>query len=140
MPRSTFNPEKYSARPARAIPAPSSLTSSAKSFASQPSDRAIHVIADNLGAHKTKQVFSFLEAHPNLRLHYTPTYSSWLNQVEIWFSKIQRHVITGGVFTSVNDLARKLMRYIRTYNQTSTPIRRIYKTSQKESSQLLYEH
>src|SRR6266403_2397172 len=61
--------------------------------ASQPSDRDIHVIADNLSAHKTKQVFSFLNAHPNVRIHYTPTYSSWLNQVEIWFSKIQRHVI-----------------------------------------------
>lgn len=95
--------------------------------ASQPSDRAIHVIADNLSAHKTKQVFSFLEAHSNLRIHYTPTYSSWLNQVEIWFSKIQRHVITRGVFTSVNDLARKLMRYIRNYNKSATPIRWIYK-------------
>jgi transposase len=95
--------------------------------ASQPSDRAIHVIADNLSAHKTKQVFSFLDAHPNLRIHYTPTYSSWLNQVEIWFSKIQRQVIKRGVFTSVNDLARKLMRYIRSYNKSATPIRWIYK-------------
>src|SRR3979411_744668 len=90
--------------------------------ASQPCGREIHLIADNLSAHKTKHVFSFLEAHPNLRIHYTPTYSSWLNQVEIWFSKIQRHVITRGVFTSVNDLARKLMGYIRTYNKSATPI------------------
>ena len=95
--------------------------------ASQPCGREIHLIADNLSAHKTKHVFSFLEAHPNLRIHYTPTYSSWLNQVEIWFSKIQRHVITRGVFTSVNDLARKLMGYIRTYNKSATPIRWIYK-------------
>lgn len=95
--------------------------------ASQPSGREIHVIADNLSAHKTKQVFSFLHAHPNVRIHYTPTYSSWLNQVEIWFSKIQRHVISRGIFTSVNDLARKLMRYIRHYNKTATPIRWVYK-------------
>jgi len=99
--------------------------------ASQPSDRDIHVIADNLSAHKTKQVFSFLNAHPNVRIHYTPTYSSWLNQVEIWFSKIQRHVIARGVFTSVNDLARKLMRYIRSYNKSATPIRWIYKDLKK---------
>jgi transposase len=46
-------------------------------------------------------------------VHYTPTYSSWLNQVEIWFSKIQRDVISRSVFTSVKDLARKLLRYIR---------------------------
>src|SRR5260370_6841029 len=91
--------------------------------ASQPCGRQIHVIADNLSAHKTKQVFSFLQAHPNVRIHYTPTYSSWLNQVEIWFSKIQRHVISIGVLTSLNASPRKLMRYIRSYNKSATPIR-----------------
>jgi transposase len=94
---------------------------------SQPAGREIHVIADNLSAHKTKKVFEFLEANRAVRIHYTPTYSSWLNQVEIWFSKIQRDVISRGVFTSVKDLARKLMRYIRNYNKTATPIRWIYK-------------
>jgi transposase len=94
---------------------------------SQPTKRPIHVIADNLSAHKTKKVFEFLAENPTVRIHYTPTYSSWLNQVEIWFSKIQRDVISRGVFTSVNDLARKLMRYIRNYNKTATPVRWIYK-------------
>src|SRR4029077_16220602 len=94
---------------------------------SQPPGREIHVVADNLSAHKTKRVSEFLEANPTVRIHYTPTYSSWLNQVEIWFSKIQRHVISRGVFNSVKDLARKLMRYIRNYNKTATPIRWIYK-------------
>src|SRR5258706_4634436 len=94
---------------------------------SQPPGREIHVVADNLSAHKTNRVCEFLEANPALRIHYTPTYSSWLNQVEIWFSKIQRDVISRGVFTSVKDLARKLMRYIRNYNKTATPIRWIYK-------------
>ena len=42
------------------------------------------------------------------RFHFTPTYSSWLNQVELWFAKIQRDVISRGIFTSVADLARKL--------------------------------
>src|ERR1700738_1363683 len=99
----------------------------AQIVASQPAGREIHVIADNLSAHKTKRVFDFLEANPTVRIHYTPTYSSWLNQVEIWFSKIQRDVISRGVFTSVKDLARKLMRYIRNYNKPATPIRWIYK-------------
>src|ERR1700688_1676333 len=94
---------------------------------SQPAGREIHVIADNLSAHKTKKVFAFLEANRAVRIHYTPTYSSWLNQVDIWFSKIQRDVISRGVFTSVKDLARKLLRYIRNYNKTATPIRWIYK-------------
>ena len=46
-------------------------------------------------------------------MHLTPTYSSWLNQVELWFGKIERDAIVRGVFTSVSDLKRKLMRYIR---------------------------
>lgn len=83
----------------------------------QPRGKEIHVIADNLSAHKTPQVKEFLAAHPNVHMHFTPTYSSWLNQVELWFSKIERDVIARGVFTSVPDLKRKLMRYIRQYNK-----------------------
>lgn len=82
----------------------------------QPCRKEIHVIADNLSAHKTELVEEFLTAHPNVHLHLTPTYSSWLNQVELWFAKIERDVIARGVFTSVSDLKRKLMRYIRQYN------------------------
>jgi transposase len=81
----------------------------------------IHVILDNLSAHKTHKVASFLQEHPNVKLHFTPTYSSWLNQVEIWFSRIERDVIARGVFSSVRDLARKLIRYIRAYSKTARP-------------------
>src|ERR1700690_3904477 len=87
----------------------------------------IHIILDNLSAHKTKLVTSFLVDHPNVRLHFTPTYSSWLNQVELWFARIERDVIARGVFTSVNDLARKLMRYIRHHNQHAAPIKWAYR-------------
>jgi transposase len=83
----------------------------------QPKGKEIHVIADNLSAHKTKHVDAFLVDHSNVHLHFTPTYSSWLNQVELWFAKIERDVIARGVFTSVPDLKRKLMRYIRQYNK-----------------------
>ena len=76
---------------------------------------------DNLSAHKTAKVTEFLERNPNVKLHFTPTYSSWLNQVEIWFSRLEREVIARGIFTSVNDLARKLMRYIRAYSKTARP-------------------
>ena len=55
-----------------------------------------------------------------------PTYSSWLNQVEIWFSKIERDVIARGVFTSVGDLARKLRKYIRAYAKSAKPFRWTY--------------
>ena len=93
----------------------------------QPRGREIHIIADNLSAHKTKRVAQFLAEHPKLHLHFTPTYSSWLNQVELWFGRIEREVVARGVFTSVNDLARKLMRYIRHHNQHAAPIKWTYR-------------
>ena len=91
--------------------------------ASQPKRKEIHVICDNVSSHKTARVQAFLAAHPKVQIHYTPTYSSWLNQVENWFSKIQRDVITRGIFTSVKDLDKKLMRYIREHNKDPRPIK-----------------
>ena len=89
----------------------------------QSKGKEIHVIADNLSAHKTQRVDAFLLEHPNVHLHFTPTYSSWLNQVELWFAKIERDVIARGVFTSLPDLKRKLMRYIRLYNKQPKPVK-----------------
>jgi len=83
--------------------------------------KLVIVPGDNLSAHKTQQVEAFLDEHPNVQFHFTPTYSSWLNQVEIWFARIEREVIARGVFTSVRDLARKLMRYIQAYSKTARP-------------------
>jgi transposase len=77
---------------------------------------------DNLAAHKTAPVHVFLEQNPRVRFHFTPTYSSWLNQVELWFARIERDVIARGVFTSVPDLARKLRRYINAYSANARPI------------------
>lgn len=91
--------------------------------AHQPARQAIHVILDNLSAHKTRQVSAFLAAHRHVHLHFTPTYASWLNQVELWFGKIERDLIARGIFTSVRDLARQLMRYIRQYNRGPTPVK-----------------
>ena len=88
--------------------------------------REIHIVLDNLSAHKTKAVEEFLQDHPKVRFHFTPTYSSWLNQVELWFAKIQRDVIARGVFTSVSDLARKLRKYIRAYAKSAKPFRWTY--------------
>jgi transposase len=86
-------------------------------------NQEIHIILDNLSAHKTTKVEEFLVHHPNVKLHFTPTYSSWLNQVEIWFARLEREVIARGIFTSVQDLARKLMRYIRAYANTARPFK-----------------
>src|SRR5580658_2348034 len=89
----------------------------------QPRGKEIHVIADNQSAHKSRPVTDFLAMHPKVHLHFTPTYSSWLNQVELWFSKIDRDVIARGVFTSVPDLKRKLLRYIRHYNKSPRTVK-----------------
>jgi transposase len=88
--------------------------------------KEIHIIADNLSAHKTRRVQEFLSNHSKVKMHFTPTYSSWLNQVELWFGKIERDVIARGVFTSIPDLDRKLMRYIRHGNKNPKPIKWTY--------------
>ena len=95
--------------------------------AHQPRKQEIHVIVDNLSAHKTTQVRDFLANHPRVHIHYTPTYSSWLNQVELWFSKIERDVIARGIFKSPKELSRKLMRYIRQCNIDPKPIKWTYR-------------
>lgn len=89
--------------------------------ATQSPRREIHLIVDNFSAHKTKAVAAWLAAHPRVHMHYTPTYSSWLNQVELWFSKIERECIARGIFTSTLDLRRKLMQYIRAHNKHCHP-------------------
>jgi len=92
-----------------------------------PRARDIHVILDNLSTHKTQAVRTFLVHHPKVRLHFTPTYSSWLNQIELWFSKIERDLLARGIFTSVSDLARRIRAYIRQYNKQAKPIRWSYR-------------
>ena len=88
--------------------------------------KEIHIVLYNLSAHKTPAVQEFLEQNPRVHFHFTPTYSSWLNQVELWFAKIQRDVIDRGIFTSVADLARKLRKYIRAYTHSAKPFRWTY--------------
>ena len=88
--------------------------------------KEIHIVLDNLSAHKTQAVRDFLDANPKVRFHFTPTYSSWLNQVELWFSKIERDVVARGIFSSVADLRRKLMKYIPAYTRSARPIRWTY--------------
>lgn len=88
--------------------------------------KEIHIVLDNLSAHKTKAVQQFLAEHPKVRFHFTPTYSSWLNQVELWFAKIQRDLLARGIFTSVADLSRKIRKYIRAYTKVAKPFRWSY--------------
>jgi len=94
--------------------------------ATQPNRREIHIILDHLSTHKTRRVEDFLARHRTVHLHFTPTYSSWLNQVELWLNKLERDVIACGIFTAQHDLKRKLLRYIREHNKAAKPIKWSY--------------
>lgn len=89
--------------------------------------RKIHLILDNLSVHKTAAVRAWLERHPQVQFHFTPTYSSWLNQVEIWLGMITRDCIRRGIFRSVPDLVSKMMAYVRLYNRQAQPFRWTYR-------------
>lgn len=82
-------------------------------------NKKLHVIADNLSIHKHKDVKEWLEGKKRkIHLHFTPTYSSWLNQVEIWFNILTKDVVKGGIWQSSEQLAGQLMEYVKTYNTT----------------------
>jgi len=83
-------------------------------------DREIHVIVDNLNTHKPKRD-QWLARHPNVHLHFTPTYSSWLNQVEIWFSILGEHALKNLSLTKVKELREAIDRYVKVYNPKAAP-------------------
>lgn len=83
-------------------------------------DQEIHVVLDNLSTHKPKHDL-WLKSHPRVSFHFTPTHSSWLNQVETWFSILSRQSLRGASFTSVKQLCAHIEAYIRSYNRTATP-------------------
>jgi transposase len=83
-------------------------------------DQEIHVILDNLNTHKPKRD-AWLARHKNVHLHYTPTYASWLNQVEIWFSILSRRALKGASFTSPQQVRNAIDRFIKAYNDKAAP-------------------
>ena len=93
--------------------------------------KTIHVILDNLAVHKTPLVRTWQKQHPNVHFHFTPTYASWLNQVEIWLGMITRDCIRRGVFHSVPELTHKILTYIRQYNRNAQPFRWTYSNPKK---------
>ncbi len=81
-----------------------------------PKDKDLHIVLDNHSAHKTKEVNEWLEKHPRIHFHFTPTSASWLNAVEGWFAQLERRSLYRGVFSSVADLKGELKRFIRVHN------------------------
>ncbi|MFN9392762.1 MAG: IS630 family transposase [Flavobacteriales bacterium] len=78
--------------------------------------KELHVVLDNLAIHKHSSVKSWAEKTKRIHLHYTPTCSSWLNQIEIWFNIMSKDVLKGGVWKTKQQLIDQLMLYIKTYN------------------------
>jgi len=89
-------------------------------------DKTIHLIMDNGSSHVSKATAAWLTEHPRFRAHYTPTHSSWLNQVELWFSILTRQVIQRGEFTSRTDMIDKIMDYIADYDTHAKPFKWTY--------------
>ena len=81
----------------------------------------LHVILDNSSTHKTPQVKAWLEAHPRVSFHFTPTGTSWLNMVEAWFSILTRKSVRRGSFDTVRALIKHIQRYIAHWNDNPTP-------------------
>lgn len=77
----------------------------------------LHVIVDNLAVHKHQKVMDWIGSKRRMTLHFTPTYSSWLNQVEIWFNIFARDVLKDGVWRSKQQLVGQIMEYIKSYNE-----------------------
>jgi transposase len=88
-----------------------------------PADLDLHIILDNYATHKTEAVEDWLAKSPRWKLHFTPTHSSWLNQVERFFAKITNERIRRGVFQSVADLHRAIKEYIAAHNKNPRPFR-----------------
>jgi transposase len=86
-----------------------------------PAALDVHLIVDNYSTHKHAKVRLWLAARPPFHVHYTPTYSSWLNQVERWFGLITQQAIRRGSFKSVKDLIAKINRFTQHYNQNCRP-------------------
>ena len=86
-----------------------------------PETLHVHIIVDNYATHKHPRVKRWLAARPRFHVHFTPTYASWLNQVEIWFNRITQQAIRRGTFRSVKELVEKIDQYVQTSNHHAQP-------------------
>lgn len=89
--------------------------------ANVPADLDIHLVVDNYSTHKHPRIKRWLASHPRYQIHYTPTYASWLNQVEIWFNIITQRAIRRGTFRSVKALITRIEQFVNQYNRHSHP-------------------
>ena len=86
-----------------------------------PDHLDVHLVCDNYGTHKTPAVQTWLTNHPRFHIHYTPTYSSWMNQVERWFGEITRELIERGDHRSVQALEKDIRAWVGAWNENPKP-------------------
>jgi transposase len=89
--------------------------------ASVPADLDVHLVLDNSSTHKTASIQRWLRRHPRFTLHFTPTYSSWLNLVERWFAELTTKWIKRGTHRSVRDLVASIRSWITNWNDDPRP-------------------
>jgi putative transposase len=89
--------------------------------ASVPPELDVHLVLDNYGTHKHSKIRLWLARRPRYHVHYTPTYASWLNQVEIWFGLITRQAIRRGSFRQVKELVKSIETFVARYNPHAQP-------------------
>ena len=88
---------------------------------SVPEDLDIHLVEDNYATHKHAKVKAWLARRPRYHVHYTPTYASWINQVERWFGLITQQAIRRGSFSNVKELVSKINAYVERHNAKASP-------------------
>ena len=88
-------------------------------FADQEID--LHLVIDNYGTHKHPKVKAWLQRHPRFVLHFIPTSSSWLNQVERWFGELTQKAVRRGVFVSVEELQKAIVAFLDAWNEAPRP-------------------
>jgi transposase len=88
---------------------------------SVPGGLDVHVVMDNYGTHKTEKVRRWFARHPRFHVHFTPTYSSWINLVEGWFSVLSRRRLRRGSFPSTRHLERAALEFVEATNESPRP-------------------
>jgi transposase len=86
-----------------------------------PAEFDVHLVLDNLSTHKTPSIQRWLLQRPRFHLHFTPTFSSWINQVERWFAELTRKQLRRGVHRSTRALEDDIRLYLATYNDDPHP-------------------
>jgi putative transposase len=89
-------------------------------------DKDLYVVLDNGSSHRSKKTLAWAAKKKRLHLKFTPTHASWLNQIEIWFGILTRKVLRRGIFNSREELVKKLMTFIETYNKEARPFQWTY--------------